>query len=60
MEEEDLMKMTLVDKTSGRMHSFEHASYSQLIGKAYSFMLKELRKDLNSMNRNVRSAGFGK
>ena len=60
LEEEDLMKMTLVDKTSGRMQSFEHASYSKLISKAYSFMLKELRKELSSPDKNIRSARLGK
>jgi len=60
MEEEDLLKMTLVDKTSGRMQSFEHASYSQLISKAYSFMLKELRKELSSQDKDIRSARLGK
>ncbi|MBS1597438.1 MAG: hypothetical protein JST75_04390 [Bacteroidetes bacterium] len=46
MEEEDLMKMVLIDKVSGRMQSFEHSSYSQLISKGYGYMLKELKKDL--------------
>lgn len=48
MEEESLMKLTLVDKTTGRMKSFEHASYSQLISQGYGFLLKELKSDLNS------------
>jgi len=59
MEEEELMKLTLIDKLSGQMHSFENSSYSQLISKAYGHMLKELRKELSkkgavlrSMNRN--------
>jgi len=43
MEEEDLMKMTLVDKFTGRMKSFEHSSYSHLIGKAHGYFLKEIK-----------------
>ena len=52
MEEEDLMKMTLVDKVNGRMYSFEHASYSHLIGKAYGYFLKEIKKDLQKSGVN--------
>ncbi len=47
MEEDSLMKLTLVDKTTGRMKSFEHESYSQLISQAYGYLLKELKSDLN-------------
>jgi hypothetical protein len=51
MEEECLMKLTLVDKTTGRMKSFEHASYSQLISQGYGFLLKELKSDLNFLKK---------
>jgi len=46
MEEETLMKMTLIDKVTGRMKSFEHSSYSHLISKGYGYMMKEIKKDL--------------
>jgi len=45
MEEESFLKMTLVDKTTGKMESFEHASYSQLISKGYSYLMKALKTD---------------
>jgi len=45
MEEETLLKLTLVDKTTGRMTSFEHASYSHLISKGYGYLMKELKAD---------------
>ena len=44
MEEENLLKLTLVDKITGSFSSFEHSSYSQLLSKCYSFFLKELKK----------------
>lgn len=43
MEEETLLKLSLVDKVSGRVSHFEHPSYSQLIAKAYSHLIKELK-----------------
>ncbi len=43
LEEESFLKMTLVDKATGKMESFEHASYSHLIGKAYGFLMKSLK-----------------
>ena len=45
MEEETFMKLSLIDKATGKMKSFEHASYSQLISKGYSYLLKELNAD---------------
>ncbi|HET7000478.1 MAG TPA: hypothetical protein VFI33_04190 [Puia sp.] len=45
MEEENLLKLTLVDKSTGSFTSFEHSSYSQLLSKCYSFFLKELKKE---------------
>jgi hypothetical protein len=48
MEEEGLLKLTLVDKNSGNFSIFEHPSYSQLISKAYSFFLKELKMDIKT------------
>jgi hypothetical protein len=46
MEEETLMKMTLIDKVTGRTKSFEHSSYSHLISQGYGYMMKEIKKDL--------------
>jgi hypothetical protein len=43
MEEDGLMKLTLVDKITGNLASFENSSYSTLINKCYSFFLKEIK-----------------
>lgn len=51
MEEDTLMKLTLVDKNTGGFTSFEHSSYSQLISKCYSFFLKELNSETKSAIR---------
>jgi len=51
MEEEGLLTMTLLDKVTGKMEKFEHASYSQLIGKGYSHLLKSLKTDLENRGR---------
>ena len=51
MEEEDLMKMTLIDKATGRMKTFEHSSYSHLISKGYGHLLKELKPVLRKSGR---------
>jgi hypothetical protein len=47
MEEENLLKLTLVDKNTGGLASFEHSSYSQLLSRCYSFFLKELKSETN-------------
>jgi len=44
MDEENLMKLTLVDKITGSLTFFEHNSYSQLINKGFSHFMKELKK----------------
>lgn len=49
MEEETFMKLSLVDKATGKMKSFEHASYSHLISKGYGFLLKESKIDLGKL-----------
>jgi len=43
MEEENLLKLTLVDKTTGSFTSFEHSSYSQLLSRCYSHFLREIK-----------------
>jgi hypothetical protein len=55
MEEEGLLTMTLLDKVTGKMESFEHGSYSQLIGKGYSHLLKSLKTDLENPGRKRKS-----
>jgi hypothetical protein len=51
MEEENLLKLTLVDKNTGSFTSFEHSSYSQLLSKCYSFFLKELKRETVKVER---------
>jgi hypothetical protein len=43
MEEDGLLKLTLVDKITGNLTSFENSSYSILISKCYSYFLKEIQ-----------------
>jgi len=54
MEEENLLKLTLVDKITGQLYSFEHSSYSQLLSKSYSHFLKELKIDSRPGGKNGR------
>ena len=44
MDEENQMKLTLVDKSTGHYVFFEHSSYSHLLSKCYSHFLKELKR----------------
>lgn len=41
----DAFVLTLYDKNTGDGTEFEGKSYSIVMGKAYSYMLKELRKE---------------
>ena len=43
MEEDGLLKLTLVDKITGNLTRFENSSYSSLISKCYSYFLKEIQ-----------------
>ena len=43
MEEDGLLKLTLVDKITGNLTSFENSSFSSLISKSYSYFLKEIQ-----------------
>jgi hypothetical protein len=45
MEEESLLKITLVDKITGSLIHFEHSSYSNLLSKCYSYFLKQLKNE---------------
>jgi hypothetical protein len=53
MEEENLLKLTLVDKITGSLASFEHSSYSHLISKCYSHFLKEIKTQTKSIRRKA-------
>lgn len=48
MDDDELMRMTLVDKTTGVLKTFENSSYSWLINKAFSFFKKELKGSINN------------
>ena len=45
MDEDSLLKLTLVEKSTGALTRFENSSYSQLLSKSYSYFLKELKSD---------------
>lgn len=53
MEEENLFKLTLVDKTTQTFACFEHSSYSQLISKCYSHFLRELKAETASLKQKA-------
>ena len=52
MEEDGLMKITLIDKSTGAPASFENSSYSTLISKCYSHFLKEIKSETISPGKN--------
>jgi hypothetical protein len=52
IEEDNLMKLTLVDKNTGNLTSFEHTSYSHLLSKCYSHFLKEIKVESKSGGRH--------
>jgi hypothetical protein len=54
MEEENLLKLTLVDKKTGSFSIFEHSSYSQLISMCYSHFLKQLKMETKSGGKYMR------
>jgi hypothetical protein len=45
MSDDGIMKMTLVDKVHLNEEWIQAKSYSQLIGMAYSHLLRELKKE---------------
>ncbi len=45
MDEENLIKLTLVDKNTGNLTFFEHSSYSQLLSKSYSYFIQQLKRE---------------
>ncbi len=48
MDEDSLLRLTLVDKNTGALTSFEHSSYSQLLSKSHAHFLKELKYETKS------------
>ena len=46
MKEEDIMVLNLIHRETAMITSFEDASYSKLIAKAYSHLQKTLKKAL--------------
>ncbi len=54
MDEDNLMKLTLVDKLTGCLTFFEHSSYSHLLSKSYSYFVKELKRETSkSLNQKA-------
>jgi hypothetical protein len=51
MDDGELFRLTLVDKASNEMASFEGKSYGDVLKLAYSFMLKEIKVDLPKKKR---------
>lgn len=45
MDEDGLMKISLIDKNTGTFFHFENSSYSMLIAKSYSHFLKEIKEE---------------
>ena len=45
LDEEEQMILTLTDKVFGSHEQFVGKTYSVLVGKAYSFMLREIKAD---------------
>jgi hypothetical protein len=53
MEEDGLLKLTLVDKSTGAFTLFEHSSYSNLISKSYSHFLKEIKEETKRLPKKI-------
>lgn len=51
MDDDGHMRMTLIDKQDGSMIAFEHSSYSSLITKSYSHLLKQVKPSLQKKIR---------
>jgi hypothetical protein len=54
--EENLLRLTLIDKLTGKIQDFDHSSYSHLISKGYGYLLKSLKADLNEPKKKRKSA----
>jgi len=44
MNDDESFVLLLTDKSNNEMHEFEGASYSSVIAKAYSFLLRKLKE----------------
>lgn len=50
LDEEEQMLLTLTDKVFGSREQFKGKTYSVLIGKAYAWMLRELKAEEKRMS----------
>jgi hypothetical protein len=46
MDDQESFVLVLTDKTNNNMHEFEGASYSIVLAKAYSFLLRTLKQSI--------------
>jgi hypothetical protein len=44
MDDDEQFTLLLTDKANNHMHQFEGTSYGKVLAMAYSFLLKELKK----------------
>ncbi|HCS21403.1 MAG TPA: hypothetical protein DIW47_12730 [Bacteroidetes bacterium] len=51
LEDDSLFTMTLIDKDNGEGVEFQAKSYSTVISKAYSHLLRELKKEEKGIDR---------
>lgn len=54
MDGDGLITITLIDKNTGALTSFENGSYSTLISKSYSCFLKTIREDTQLQGRKTK------
>jgi hypothetical protein len=54
MDGDNLIRITLVDKNTGVLSSFENSSYTTLISKAYSYFLKAIKEESQLQLRKAR------
>jgi hypothetical protein len=47
--DDQIFTLTVIDKTNGRGKEFQSKTYSLVIGKAYHYMLSQLRKEENNL-----------
>ncbi len=49
MDDDGLFTLLLTDKANNNMQQFEAESYSQVLAKAYSYLLREMKKPKGSI-----------
>jgi hypothetical protein len=54
LDEDGLMKISLIDKSTGAMVRYENSSYSTLISKCYSHFLKEIKEETKNINKRIK------